>query len=72
MCTIEIHALCDGIYSNATFKQEDTVCYKYTLNYIHIASLLPDISTFMPKNKNKPGDPIYDEETEAKASKQPI
>ena len=68
MCTMAIHALCDGIYSNATFKQEDTVCYKYKLNYIHITSLLPDRPAHMPVNKDKPDAPIYDEEIEARCS----
>ena len=68
MCTMAIHALCDGIYSKATFKQEDTVCYKYTLNYIHTASLLPDTSTFTPRNKDKPSDHIYDKEIKARCS----
>ena len=40
MCTIQIHAVCDGIYLNSTFKKEEIVCYQYTLNNIDLAALV--------------------------------
>ena len=48
MCQIPIHAVCDGIYFNATFKQEKMVCYQHTLNNIHLASLIPDNDLIRP------------------------
>ena len=48
MCQIPIHAVCDGIYFNAIFRQEEIVCYQHTLNNIHLASLIPDNHRIRP------------------------
>ena len=37
---VQIHSICDGIYSNKTFNIEKEVCFKHTLKRINLISAM--------------------------------
>ena len=41
---IPLHAICDGIYSNTTFVQEEYTCWQFHLQHINVRELSKDIN----------------------------